>query len=164
MGLIPTPYKYLAYGLLLLSLLTTVYIKGMSHVQDQWNRAIEKENLAILKKVVLQEKITTKIVTEYVDRVKVVKEKGQTITKEIPVYVTSKNDSQCIINNGFIRLHDAAAKNTIPDPTGIINEAASTFKLSRVLGTVTGNYQICHENSEQLKSLQQWVREQSELK
>lgn len=164
MGLIPIPYKYAAYGLLLLALLSTVYIKGMAHVQDLWNRAIEKENLAILKRVVLQEKITTKVVTEYVDRIKVIKEKSETITKEIPIYVTAKNDSQCIINNGFVWLHDAAAQNTIPDTARTFNETASNFKLSGVIRTVKQNYQICNENAEQLISLQQWVKEQYELK
>ncbi|TWQ43449.1 hypothetical protein, partial [Xanthomonas vasicola] len=52
---------------------------------------------------------STTVVTQYVDRVQIVREAGATITREIPIYVTQKADAACAIPAGFVRLHDAAA-------------------------------------------------------
>lgn len=58
---------------------------------------------------------STTVVTQYVDRVQIVREAGATITREIPIYVTQKADADCTIPSGFVRLHDAAATG---NPTG----------------------------------------------
>ncbi len=52
------------------------WIKGASHVRAQWDAAIQQQTL----------QATVKVVTEYVDRVRVVREKGDTIIKEVPVH------------------------------------------------------------------------------
>ncbi len=57
---------------------------------------------------------TTRVVTQYVDRVQVVRERGDTITKEIPVYVTPTADAACAVPVGFVRIHDAAAAGVTP--------------------------------------------------
>ncbi|PPT90605.1 hypothetical protein XaraCFBP7407_22455, partial [Xanthomonas arboricola pv. arracaciae] len=49
-------------------------------------------------------KTSTTVVTQYVDRVQVVREAGATITREIPIYVTHKADAACAIPTGFVRL------------------------------------------------------------
>jgi len=104
------------------------------------------------------EKITTKVVTQYVDRVQVVREVGATITKEVPVYVTAKADAACPVPVGFVRLHDAAAQGHVPEPTaGDPDAPAPGLALSTVADTVAGNYSSCHETAEQLIGLQAWV-------
>jgi hypothetical protein len=102
---------------------------------------------------------TVKVVTQYVDRVRVVREKGETIIKEVPVYVPVQADAACTINRGFVRLHDAAAAGELPEPARDADAAAAGIALSAVAGTVAANYQTCHENAEQLRALQTWVRE-----
>ena len=97
--------------------------------------------------------------TQYVDRVRVVREKGDTIIKEVPVYVPVQADAACTINRGFVRLHDAAAAGKLPEPARDADAAATGIALSAVAGTVAANYQTCHENAEQLRALQTWVRE-----
>ena len=57
---------------------------------------------------------TTRVVTEYVDRVQVVRERGDTITKEVPVYVTPTADAACAVPAGFVHIHDAAAAGIAP--------------------------------------------------
>lgn len=164
MGLIPTPYKYLAYGLLLLALLTTAYIKGMAHVQDQWNDSIQKENIATLTRTVVRHEITEKVVTQFVDKVKIVKEKGDTIIKEVPYVVTKEVDSACPINNGFVRLWNDSNKGELSASTRDIDASTSRVVLSDVATQHAREAEICRATEEQLKSLQQWIREQSELK
>ena len=68
-------------------------------------------------------------------------------------------DAACTINRGFVRLHDAAAAGELPKPAGDADAPAAGLALSAVAGTVAGNYQSCHENAEQLRALQAWVRE-----
>jgi hypothetical protein len=60
-------------------------------------------------------------------------------------------------------LHDAAAKNELPDSTRATDETASNVKLSEATTTIVTNYGICNQNSEQLKALQEWVSEQKKL-
>lgn len=100
-----------------------------------------------------------RVVTEYLDRVRIVREKGETIIMEVPVYVPVQADAACTINRGFVRMHDAAAAGELPEPARDADATAADIALSAVAGTVAANYQTCHENAEQLRALQTWVRE-----
>ncbi|MBU9457027.1 hypothetical protein [Burkholderia multivorans] len=95
-----------------------------------------------------------KIVTRYVDRVRVVREKGDTI-----VYVDREADRACVVPLGFVRVHDAAAANVPVGHPGSTDAAAAGVALSAVAATVADNYTTCHENAEQLIALQARVRD-----
>lgn len=102
------------------------------------------------------------IVTHYVDRVQIVHERGATLTRRIPVYVTAQADARCVVPRGFVRLHDAAAAGIdLPASTGTADAVASGLALSAVAGTVVDNYTTCHATATQLTSLQEWVRAHS---
>ena len=120
-------------------------------------------NEQIAKLETESQKVTTQVVTEYVDRVKIVKEKADAIIVKVPVYVNQSADNNCTINNGFVVLHDATAKNKVPETPRDSHASASGVKLSTVASTVAGNYGTCHEIRQQLESLQKWVREQEKL-
>lgn len=99
-------------------------------------------------------------VTEYVDRVQVVRERGATITREVPVYVTAQSDARCPVPAGFVWLHDAAAQGVpLAAGAGDPDAPAQGVALSDVAGTVAGNYTTCHETAAQLTALQGWVRD-----
>ena len=159
MTLIPWPYRPLALAALAVALIGFGWVKGASRVQAQWDAAVQQQTLhaAVVQK--RQAEATVKVVTEYVDRVRVVREKGDTIIKEVPVYVPVQADAACSINRGFVRLHDAAAAGELPEPARDADAAATGIALSAVAGTVAANYQTCHENAEQLRALQTWVTE-----
>lgn len=129
------------------------------NVQSKWDAAAQQQTLQAAAIRERQAQATVKIVTEYVDRVRVVREKGDTIIKEVPVYVPVQADSACTINRGFVRLHDAAAAGELPEPARDADAAAAGIALSAVAGTVAANYQTCHETAEQLRALQAWVSE-----
>ena len=100
-----------------------------------------------------------RIEVRYVDRVQVVREKAQTITREIPVYVTPTADAACPVPVGFVRLHDAAAANEPAGPaTGNPDAPAEGVALSDVAAAVADNYAAAHENAEQVTGLQDYVR------
>ena len=103
----------------------------------------------------------TVTVTQYVDRERVIRLKGEIIIKEVPRYVPIQADAACVVPRGFVRLHDAAAAGAVPDPdTGDADAAASGVALSAVAATVAANYTDSHANSEQLKALQETLRDQ----
>ncbi|WDK30234.1 hypothetical protein [Xanthomonas campestris] len=103
-------------------------------------------------------KSSTTVVTQYVDRVQIVREAGATITREIPIYVTQKADAACAIPAGFVRLHDAAASgNPAWPPTGDPDAPAAGITLSGITGTVADNYTSCHATAAQLSALQDWI-------
>ena len=112
------------------------------------------------------QKITIKEVVKYVDKIRYIKQKAEVITKEIPVYVTKEADANCTITDGFVMLHNKAANSRetkVSDATFNPNATTSGTKLSTVAETVTVNYSKYHELSQQLISLQNWVKEQEKL-
>ena len=159
MSVIPWPYRLLALAALGLALVGFGWVKGAGHVQAQWDTAVQQQALQATAVREEQAQATVEVITEYVDRVRVVREKGDTIIKEVPVYVPVQADAACTINRGFVRLHDAAAAGALPEPARDTDAAAADIALSAVAGTVATNYQTCHETAEQLRALQTWVRE-----
>ncbi|MFG9976644.1 hypothetical protein ACG3QR_33335, partial [Pseudomonas aeruginosa] len=70
--------------------------------------------------------VRDRVVTEYVDRVQVIEKRGQTIIKEVPIYVSETADRACPVPAGFVRLHDAVAAGLpAPGSAGAADEAAS---------------------------------------
>lgn len=103
----------------------------------------------------------TVTVTQYVDRERVIRLKGDTIIKEVPRYVPVQADAACVVPRGFVRLHDAAAAGTLPNPdTGDADAAPAGVALSTVASTVAANYTDCHVDAARLSSLQQTLRDQ----
>jgi hypothetical protein len=144
-------------GLATLILTVGSYRLGASHVQAQWDT--ERAKLAANKAETetRQAEATTRVVTQYVDRVQTVRERGKTIVQQVPTYVP--NDSAaCDLPAGFRVLHDAAAAGELPDPAA--NADAAGVPAQTVAATVADNYARHHEIVEQLGALQQWVREQ----
>lgn len=158
------PYALLArwvvLGVACLALFGYGWFKGNEHGTERLVKYAAKQASISVKIIARQEAVTERVRTEYVNRVKVIKEKGDEITKMVPVHITVADDTACRIDNDFLRLHNAAAANTVPEATNAADGAASGLKLSQVLGTVTQNYTAYHEVAERLKKLQQWTREQ----
>lgn len=125
------------------------YASGVSHQLELDAEAAANINSG-------QVKIVEKLRTVYVPQEAKIKTVTQTIVKEVPVYVTKQDDARCVINNGFVRLHDGAAKGELPGgPTGDDGNP-SGVELSTVAQTVTGNYGTCHLALSRLKEWQEW--------
>ena len=131
-----------------------------------YNAAVDRANKAETTAGELRTQLNnaqgaTVTVTQYVDRERVIRIKGDTIIKEVPRYVSVQADAACVVPRGFVRVHNAAAAGTVPDPnTGDADAATSGIALSAVASTVASNYTDSHANSEQLSTLQQALRDQ----
>lgn len=150
---------------LILMLVLMCVIGGYVLVQETRVHGAEKRaaqasgQSARLQAELEESRLNVRVVTEYVDRVQIVRERGATITREIPVYVTAQADARCDVPVGFVRVHDAAAEGVpLGQPTGDPDAPAPGVTLSAVAGTVTDNYGACHENTAQVIGLQDYVR------
>jgi len=140
-----------------------VYMEGGISNQEKWEAKVAEAKLEMAQKETASAEATTKVVTKYVTKIQIVKEKGDVIIKEVPKYITKESDAKCPIPNAFVVLHDSASKNEVPDTARLADEGTSATKLSTVTETVVGNYSICHQNAEQLKSLQEWIKLQQSI-
>lgn len=94
-----------------------------------------------------------KIVTQYVDRVRVVHDTTQTLQREIPTYVTPATDRAFPLPRGFVRVHDAAATHGLPGPARDTDAQASDITASRAADVIAANYGTCLEIREQLNAV-----------
>lgn len=153
------------YGLAALAVIGALlyalgWLGGAGHEQDQVQQ-LEREQLRqAFEQGQALGTVRDRVVTEYVDRVQVVEVQGETIIKRVPVYVSEKADRACVVPAGFVRLHDAAAHALpAPEPAGAADEAPAHVGLSAVAATTAGNYAKCNANAEQLKRLQELLRQ-----
>ena len=110
-------WRPIALVALVVGSLYGAYSHGLGVKQKEWDLAESKRQEQVQEVKIVQGEETVKVVTEYVDRVKVVKVKGDTIIKEIPKYVTVQDDSRCgPFGPGFVELWNAANQNRLPDP------------------------------------------------
>ena len=159
MNLIAWPYRLLALAALGIALVGFGWLKGASHVQAQWDAATATKQKAQAQVQIRQAEATVQVVTQYVDRIQVVREKGDALIQEVPVYVPVQADAACTVHRGFVSLHDAAAAGELPTAPEDPDAPAEGLALSTVATTVVTNYQTCNENAEQLKALQDWIRQ-----
>ena len=156
-------FKYVVAILIVAAILFAAYKKGANDVQVKWDlekAQVEKEIVELKTK---QGEKTIEVVTQYVDRIKIVKEKGDVITEYVDKWITKQDDFTYRLPGKFRVLHDAGVQNRVPDTSDFTNAAATEVELSTATKTITGNYSICHQNAEQLESLQKWVREMEAL-
>ena len=157
--MITWPYRLLVLAAFGIAVFGFGWLKGASHVQAQWDAATAKQQQAQAQVQIRQAEATVQVVTQYVDRIQVIREKGDTLIQEVPVYVPVQADAACTVHRGFVSLHDAAAAGELPEPARDADAPAEGLALSAVAATVVSNYQTCHENAEQLKALQDWIRQ-----
>lgn len=95
-------------------------------------------------------KVSATVVTEYRDRVKVIRE----VTPGEIQLVEVVKQSTCELPNAWRVLHDTAASGGSPaeSPAGTVSPADA-------IETVTENYRIARENSARLEALQTIIRE-----
>jgi hypothetical protein len=140
-----------------------VYMEGGIATQEKWEAKVAEVKLEMAKKETASVETTVKVVTKYVNKVQIVKEKGNDIIKQVPVYITKDDDAKCDVPTGFVVLHDSASRNEVPDATRKVDATTSSVKISGVAETVVDNYTTYHQVAEQLRSLQEWVREQQKI-
>lgn len=126
-----------------------------------------REQIAELKvKIAQVEKesaeANTKLVEQLKENEKLRKEK-KNATQTIVNQVVSKYDGNCVLSNAFIRVHDSASQDKLPEGTRQSDGDPSNVKPSEVLNTVIDNYESCYNMRDKLIKWQEWYKIQREL-
>ena len=160
--LLPGWAKWAALALLVAAAAGWCWVRGASGVQADWDAAAVKQSLTVARVQMDQAQVTERIVTQYVDRVRIVREQADAIIREVPVYVSTQCDPDGRLPAGWRVLHDAAASGGAADPAAIAH--AQPVAPDAAAETVTRNYGTCRETAEQLIALQAWVADQAAIR
>lgn len=119
----------------------------------------------VVKRVAVEgRKISTDVSTRLERRKAEIRTVTQTLIKEVPVYVTIESDRACVVPDGFVRLHDAAALGAaVPAAPGGSVAAPSGVPLSAVAETVAANYGVALEWREEALAWRTWYARQADL-
>jgi hypothetical protein len=151
-GMIPLPAKVIAIVFIIAGAAGYGYMKGSAHAEVELAnyRADAEKQISELKDV--NTRISDNVTTEYIDRVNTIHE------KEV-IYRQAAGDlpPQYDLSNGWIHLHDAAAKLVNPDMMLASDKSPSGVMDTTALAVVMSNYAVCKQNSEKLTSLQKWI-------
>lgn len=129
------------------------YAAGKADVQAKWDKQKLVDEAAASKLRTAANRVSTKIVTQYVDRVRVVREKSHAIAQQVPAFVPAGLPD---LPGGWRLLHDAAAANE-PIAGGADPDDAAPVPVATAAATVVDNYGADHKTAARLMSLQDWV-------
>ena len=158
---IPAQLKAYAGGVLIAVVMGAIvgaYFYGKHTVQDDWDREVAAAKGAAKTLVRGQNSVSSTIKTVYVDRIKVVKEKGDVLVKQVPVYIPSDS---CPLPGGFRILHDAAATNSIPGTSE--GTDAAEVPVRDAASTIVQNYTTCNAAITNLEGVRKWITDQQEV-
>ena len=152
-GMIPFPVKIMAIIFIVLGAAGWGYMKGSAHAEIELANYQAKAEKQISNLKTENTRISDNVVTEFVDRTNTIHDKEIVYRDRL----VDLGEGQNNLSNGWVELHDAAAKLADPDavlasdlsPSGIMDNAA--------LAVVLTNYRVAHENKQQLISLQKWI-------
>lgn len=129
------------------------YSKGASHAEVELANYKSKAEKEISDLKTENARITGTVTTEYVDRVNTIHDKEIVYRDRL----VNLGPGQYDLSNGWVELHDAAAKLADPDALLASDKSPSGIMDNAALAVVLSNYRVCHENKQQLISLQRWI-------
>lgn len=147
---------------------------GRKEVLEEWGKAkaaqAAADKAAILERVKNNERIAAqsvkiaqaqaKVIVEtqikYVDRIKTIYTRGETIEKQVPIYITADDNAGCTINTGFVRIHDAAWTGEPQGSATSADREPAGVSLAAVAETTAFNATACIAWREQALGLREF--------
>lgn len=156
------PYEWIVWlvglGLLVFS------VWGFGHYE--YTQGVNSVRIADLKAVaqvtIASSDATQKVITQYVPQVQYIRTQGQTITKEVPVYVTKDADTHCVVPLGFARVWNAANQMQLPPAASSTDGQASDIVLSDIATQHSREATLTHSDEAQIQALQDWILAQQQ--
>lgn len=140
----------------LISVGSVYYSKGSasrnSEIAEYQAAIATSENIARAAEA-KAEKARATVITEYKERVKVIREQ---IPGEIQLVEVIKRDSTCLAPPSFRVLHDSAASGN-PAPKDSTGTDAAPVPVEDIAATVADNYRTARENAARLSALQSYL-------
>jgi len=145
--------------MVVLALVLATYRAGMLHGERVAGQAhidyISAQAAQSVKLAQAQAKVVIETQVKYIDRIKTIYKQGETIEKQVPIYVTLADDSACTINTGFVRSYNAAWTNQPPGPAASTDREPSGIPLAEVAETTAFNATACIAWREQALTLRE---------
>ena len=158
-------FKCLAVLLVALALLGYGFKEGNDHGTAKLDKYVGAQAVQSLRIITLQGAVTERVVVEYRDRVVKGATVTKTITNEVTKYVEGKPLTlACMLDNRWVRLHDAAAAGSLPPPADGTDGATGGVTAAGALPTITDNYARANRDIAKLKALQSWNDGQSKVR
>lgn len=152
-SMIPFPVKIMAIIFIVLGAAGWGYMKGSAHAEIELANYQAKAEKQISELKTENTEISNTVTTEFVDRVNTIHDK-ETIYRDRLVNLGESTNN---LSSGWVELHDAAAKLADPDAQLAGDKSPSGIMDNSALAVVMGNYSVCHQNKQQLISLQKWI-------
>jgi hypothetical protein len=161
--------RWIALALAVLALLAGVHHHGVTQGRDR-EKASQAARMERARKDVARREAKAVHITADVGKKSETRQaeiRWRTITtiREVPVYVTAETDRRYPVPVGLVRLHDAAARGvspaSVPDPSGLADDAPSEITASAFGSAVSANYGTCNEVIEKYGALQSWINQQA---
>ena len=151
--MIPLPIKLMAILFIVLGAAGWGYMKGSAHAEIELANYQAKAEKQISELKTENTKISDNVTTEYVDRTNTIRDTEIIYRDRLVGLGEGENN----LSNGWVELHDAAAKLANPDALLASDKSPSGIMDNSALAVVLTNYSVCHQNKQQLISLQSWI-------
>jgi hypothetical protein len=141
------PWGWLVKWLVILLLLAAVWahgwVKGDAHGTAKLAKYQAAQAAQLARVTKAQMKVVADVQIKYVDRIKTITVQGETITKEVPIYVTDADNAGCTLNIGFVREFNAGWTGTPPGPPDDADRRPAGVSLADATAASTANAAIC---------------------
>lgn len=111
---------------------------------------VHKQATASIRIMQARQIVVTKIETKYRDRIKTIYLNGEEIEKSVKDFISPVADARCIVNTGFVRIHDSSWTNTPPGAATSADTEPGGVSLSEVGEVTAHNAKVCHVWREQV--------------
>lgn len=106
---LPSWVLWLALGALVAASAGWGYTRGANAVQDRWDKATAEQSSVVALVRQRQAEVTERVVTQYVDRVRVIERAADAVIREVPVYVQDRCEPDGHLPAGVRWVLNAAA-------------------------------------------------------
>ncbi len=106
-----------------------------------------------------QYKLATRVEIQYRDRIKIIKEKGDTLIKEIPIYVTQADAAHFGVNVGFVHHYNAAFTGEPAGPSSKSDREPAHISLAEIAKIHAHNASACLQWREQALGLRAFYKQ-----
>jgi hypothetical protein len=156
------------------AVLLVLALAGGSVLAYRHERDAARAELAQAKKAAAVAKVDAKqadVTAAVVDKAAQAQTQIQTVfrdriiyrDREVPHEVIVREDAACTITGRFVGMWNSANRAEVPTTAGLLDEAPSGVVLSDVEAQHDREAEAFHANAEQLKALQDWVRQQAAI-
>lgn len=148
--------------MVVLALVLATYRAGMLHGERVAGQAhidyISAQAAQSVKVAQAQAKVVIETQVKYVDRIKTIYKQGETIEKQIPIYITASDNAGCTVNAGFVRMQNAAWTGETAGPAASTDREPSGLSLTDVAEADSDNAISCRIWREQALGLREFYQ------